>query len=79
MGRIDLIYGIDGEIVILDYKTDVVGAGGEKEAAEKYRLQMETYVKTVAAAMDEKREGRSIRGVVHFVRTGATVPVFTVD
>ncbi|MBN1571711.1 MAG: UvrD-helicase domain-containing protein [Deltaproteobacteria bacterium] len=77
VGRIDLIYGRDGEIVVLDYKTDNVGAGSEKEAAEKYRSQMETYVKAVASAMGEKAEGRSIRGVVHFVRTGVTAPVFT--
>ncbi len=80
VGRIDLIYGKGDEIVILDYKTDKVSAGGEKEAAEKYRPQIETYVKTVAAVMEEKAEGRSKRsilGVVHFVRTGVTVPIFT--
>lgn len=76
-GRIDLIYRKDGEMKILDYKTDTVDAGGEDSAAERYRPQMETYVKVVSAALGGRAEGLSIVGAIHFVRTGVTVPVFT--
>ncbi len=72
VGRIDLIYRRNDEIVILDYKTDRVTVGEEEKRAEKYRGQIETYVNAVASVLNVNSV--PIVGTVHFIRTGVTVP-----
>ena len=55
-GVIDLIFEENGEIVIVDYKTDKVTYGGVTEKAEQYRLQIELYTRAV-----EKYYGKRVK------------------
>ncbi len=48
-GVIDMCFEEDGRWVVVDYKTDRVQAGGEREAAQKYRLQLAIYAKALNA------------------------------
>lgn len=82
-GFIDLLYqDSDGRLVILDYKTDAVAAGGVDARFDRYRLQGDVYalltgqatgrdvsqVEFVFAAVDETRTITDIDGVVAEVR-----------
>ena len=49
-GIIDLYFEEDGELVIVDYKTDRVmkGKAGEKEIVKRYTIQLDYYAKALA-------------------------------
>ena len=49
-GIIDLYFEEDGELVIVDYKTDRVmkGKAGEKELVKRYAIQLDYYAKALA-------------------------------
>ena len=49
-GIIDLCFEEDGELVIVDYKTDRVmkGKAGEKELVKRYAIQLDYYAKALA-------------------------------
>ena len=49
-GIIDLYFEEDGELVIVDYKTDRVmkGEAGEKELVKRYAIQLDYYAKALA-------------------------------
>ncbi|MDD6788856.1 MAG: helicase-exonuclease AddAB subunit AddA [Lachnospira sp.] len=51
-GVIDLYFEYEGELYLVDYKTDRVKAGaeGERELAERYRIQLDLYAKALAKA-----------------------------
>jgi ATP-dependent helicase/nuclease subunit A len=48
-GVIDMCFIEDGNWVVVDYKTDRVAPGQERDAAEKYRLQLNIYAKALNA------------------------------
>jgi ATP-dependent helicase/nuclease subunit A len=55
-GVIDLIYRLDGELWVLDYKTDVVSADQAAVRAEQYRTQSDVYKAAVKQSLgDEPR------------------------
>ena len=54
-GIIDLYYiNQNDELILVDYKTDYVPKGKEKEVAEKYRKQLEIYTKALEEALQRK-------------------------
>jgi ATP-dependent helicase/nuclease subunit A len=50
-GAIDLIYRLDGELWIADYKTDAISADQAAARAEQYRIQSEIYKAAVRQIM----------------------------
>lgn len=57
-GIIDLCFEEDGEIVIVDYKTDRVmkGKAGEKELVKRYAIQLDYYAKAL-----EQLTGKTVK------------------
>ena len=56
-GIIDLYFiKQDGDIVLVDYKTDYVEKGKENELVEKYRKQLEIYRKALEQALEKNVE-----------------------
>lgn len=51
-GIIDVYFEEDGEIVVVDYKTDKAGSG--KELAEKYRIQLDYYARALQQLTGKK-------------------------
>jgi len=63
-GYIDLLYEIDGGLVIVDYKTDTIGpAGITKERAERHSLQLGCY----ALALEASQPLRVARGTLLYL------------
>ena len=58
-GRIDLVFEEDGELVVVDWKSDSVAASGVEAAAESHRPQGEAYVRAL-----EGVTGLTVREVV---------------
>ncbi|MDR4480415.1 MAG: UvrD-helicase domain-containing protein [Nitrospira sp.] len=70
-GVIDLIYRLDGELWIADYKTDMILADQVTARAEAYREQAQLYRSAVVQAL-----GESVAGFEFiFLRQGVTVTV----
>lgn len=53
-GVIDAMFVEDGSIVILDYKTDSIEAGGEEQLADRYRMQLVCYAGAAEQLMGMK-------------------------
>ena len=54
-GIIDLYYEDEnGDIVLVDYKTDYVENGKENDLVEKYNLQLELYKKALEESLNKK-------------------------
>ncbi|RAJ03299.1 DNA helicase/exodeoxyribonuclease V subunit A [Paenibacillus pabuli] len=55
-GIIDCLYEVDGELVLLDYKTDRVleHRGGLDKLTENYRFQLELYGRAIEDILDRK-------------------------
>lgn len=53
-GIIDVFFEEEGQLVLLDYKTDYVKSGQPKELVDKYKVQME-YYKAALEAITEKK------------------------
>jgi ATP-dependent exoDNAse (exonuclease V) beta subunit len=70
IGRIDLMVRSNGEVAVVDYKTDSVEPGGEAVAAAAHRGQTGIYRRAVANATEA-----DTRGQVLFARTGAVIEV----
>jgi ATP-dependent helicase/nuclease subunit A len=49
-GRIDLVFGENGELVVLDWKSDTVGPKQVQAAAESHRPQAEAYAQSLTAS-----------------------------
>ena len=58
-GFIDLLFEEDGELVVVDYKTDLVGAEEAGEAVARYRLQGGAYAYSIGQVT-----GKRVKGVV---------------
>lgn len=70
-GVIDLFLMEEDGIVLVDYKTDYVPSGTERQLADKYRLQMALYKEAL-----EKSCGRKVKeALIYAVGAGKTVPV----
>jgi ATP-dependent helicase/nuclease subunit A len=67
-GVIDLIYRLDGELWIADYKTDAISADQAAAQAEQYRPQSEVYKAAVKQSL-----GTEPRFHCLFLRCGAAV------
>jgi ATP-dependent helicase/nuclease subunit A len=50
-GTIDLLYRLDGQLWIADYKTDSIDAGEVPARAEEHRLQAEIYTAAIAQSL----------------------------
>jgi len=48
-GKIDVLFEKDGEITVVDFKTDKVTKSDLKERTERYRSQVETYRQAITA------------------------------
>ena len=70
LGRIDLLVRKDGRVIVVDYKTDAVAAGGEGAAAERHRGQTGVYGRSVRASI-----GAEASEQVLFARSGTVIEV----
>ena len=68
-GVIDLIYRLDGELWIVDYKTDEISADQAAKRAEQYRTQSEVY----KAAVRQSLGVESVRFQCLFLRCATAV------
>ena len=68
-GIVDAFFEEDGEIVLLDYKTDKVTSA--EELAGRYRGQLKLYQEAVERALGKKVKER----LLYSFRLGETVPV----
>ena len=60
-GVIDLYFEYEGELYLVDYKTDrVKGEAGEKELRDRYQIQVDLYAKALEKAMGKKVSHRYI-------------------
>jgi ATP-dependent helicase/nuclease subunit A len=50
-GTIDLLYRLDGQLWIADYKTDAVEAKHVRARLDRYRQQAEIYTAAIARAL----------------------------
>lgn len=66
-GIIDCLYIKDGEIYIIDYKSDTYGSAGE--IADRYRTQLLMY----GAAVEKKFGKKPISSVLYMLRTGEII------
>lgn len=57
-GIIDCFFEEDDGIVLLDYKTDYVENGKEKEILDKYRMQIDLYTETLERVIGKKVKER---------------------
>ena len=68
-GVVDCCIEEDGELAVIDYKTDYVGSEGAAAHAERYRAQLQAY----AGALEEIT-GKTVKEkIVYFLRTGEEV------
>ena len=68
-GVIDLIYRLDGELWVADYKTDAVSADQAAVRAEQYRMQSEVYKAAARQCLDVE----SVRFHYLFLRCATAV------
>lgn len=70
-GVVDCCIEEDGELLIIDYKTDAVSADDVSERAEQYRAQVKAY----AYAM-QRLSGKPVRGsIIYFLRPGIALEI----
>lgn len=63
-GIIDLYYiSKDDKLILVDYKTDYVEQGKDKELMDKYQKQLELYQKALEQALDKKVDEKYIYSV----------------
>ena len=56
-GIIDLYYiNAEGNIVLVDYKTDYVANNNEQELIDKYKVQLNIYKRALEQALNKKVE-----------------------
>lgn len=67
-GVIDLIYRLDGELWIADYKTDAISADQAEARAEQYRTQSQVYKAAVKQSLETEPRFHCL-----FLRCGASV------
>lgn len=68
-GVVDCCLEKDEELTVIDFKTDYVTEENQKEKAESYRIQLETYAKAM-----ERITGKKVtRKLLYFFRTDSAV------
>jgi ATP-dependent helicase/nuclease subunit A len=70
-GIIDLVIEKDNKITIIDYKSEAVGAGGEKTAAAGFENQCKIY----KTALSKLFPGKSISTEILFLQTSESVEI----
>lgn len=70
-GVIDLVYRLDGELWVADYKTDRISDVDALRRAEDYRVQAHIYTEAVTRSLGEPPTGFQFI----FLRTGNVLPV----
>ena len=74
-GYIDLLFEEDGELVVVDYKTDAIDAEDVPDAARRYELQAGAY-----ALMVSRATGRRVKEIVFlFLRPKREQPFHNVE
>ena len=58
-GIIDVYFEEDGEMVLVDYKTDRLEPGDDKKLVDRYRIQMECYKQAI-----EKASGKLVKEMI---------------
>ena len=53
-GIIDVFFEESGELVLMDYKTDIVRKGNEQELIDKYKVQLEYYQRALEQLTGKK-------------------------
>ena len=53
-GIIDAYFEEDGELILVDYKTDRIGQGEESKLIERYRTQLEDYALALERMLHKK-------------------------
>ena len=72
-GMIDLVYRLNGDIWIADYKTDHITAEEIGDRADEYQLQAQIYTEAVFRCLGARPKGFQFI----FLRTGTVVPVLS--
>lgn len=57
-GIIDCYFEEDGEVILIDYKSDYFKRGEEKAIIEKYKVQIELYARAIEEIMNKKVKGK---------------------
>uniref|UniRef100_Q027B7 DNA 3'-5' helicase n=1 Tax=Solibacter usitatus (strain Ellin6076) TaxID=234267 RepID=Q027B7_SOLUE len=71
VGQVDLWFEENGELLVVDYKTDTVSASEASHRARDYGLQLRLYALAI-----ERMTGRAPdRGFVHFLRPNVAIEV----
>ena len=70
-GVVDCCFETDEGVVIVDFKTDRIRAGGEAERAEIYRPQLEAYAHAVSRIMKKP----VLEKILYFFATNAEIPL----
>ena len=74
-GYIDLLFEEDGELVVVDYKTDAIDAAHVPDAAQRYELQAGAY-----ALMVSRATGKRVKEIVFlFLRPKREQPFHNVE
>ena len=71
-GVVDCCFEEDGELVVVDYKTDFVTPETLQDKAQSYAVQVRSY----ANAMERIREKPVKEGILYFLRIGEAVQVY---
>jgi ATP-dependent helicase/nuclease subunit A len=70
-GVMDVVYEIDGDVWVGDYKTDQVSSSTVPQRAETYREQAHAYARAASQCL-----GPAVKGCkLFFIRIGEMVPV----
>jgi ATP-dependent helicase/nuclease subunit A len=70
-GVMDVVYEIDGEVWVGDYKTDQVSSSAVAQRAEVYREQAHAYATAASQCL-----GPVVKGCkLFFIRSGKVVPI----
>lgn len=70
-GIIDAWFVEDGNAVLVDYKTDFVKTGHEKELVEKYQAQLDYYAQALERLTDYKVQER----IIYSFSLGKEIPL----
>jgi ATP-dependent helicase/nuclease subunit A len=70
-GVVDLVFEEDGQLVVVDYKTEAVGEADVLALAERHKEQLQLYGRGLAQASGQRVKQR----LILFTAIGREVPV----
>jgi len=70
-GVIDCMFIEDGQVVIIDYKTDYVKKGEENKKVIEYKVQLDTYAKAVEALLNKPVKEK----IIYLLHIGKAVSI----